>query len=124
MFVAKRARPDIHQMAVVLSTRVKEPNYNYWKELVIMIKYLNGTDKKCLTLSDDDLKVIRWYVDASFVVHPDFKSHTVAIMSTLQVSIQSVSRKHKLNTRIITEVELVAVGYVSVLKIGRCCLFN
>ena len=53
-----------------------------------MIKYLNGTKKKCLTLSADDLKVIKWYVGASFVVHPDFKSHTRGIMTMGQGVIQ------------------------------------
>ena len=32
------------------------------------------TDK--LTLAADDLHVIKHYVDVSFAVHPDFKSHT------------------------------------------------
>ena len=47
---------------------------------------------KYLTLSDDDLKVIKWYVDATFAVHPDFKSHTRAILNMVQGLIQSVSR--------------------------------
>ena len=54
MFVANRVRPDIHQMIVVLSPRVKEPNDTDWQKLVRMIKYLNGTNKKYLTLSADD----------------------------------------------------------------------
>jgi hypothetical protein len=32
-------------------------------------------------LSADDLHVIEWYVDASFAVHNDFKSHTGGAMS-------------------------------------------
>ena len=74
-----------------------------------MIKYLNGKKKKNLTLSDDYLKVIKWYVDASFAVHPDSNNHTVAIVTMGQGQIQSVSSKHKLNMRFITEAELVAV---------------
>ena len=81
MFVPKRAIPDIHKMVVVLSTRVKEPNVTDCKKLVIMIKYLNGTKKNYLLVSDDYLKVIKWYMDASFVVHPGFKSRTGAIMT-------------------------------------------
>ena len=46
-----------------------------------MIKYFNGTNKKHLTLSADDLKVVKWYVDASFSFHPDLKSHTTAIIN-------------------------------------------
>ena len=88
MFVAKRERPDIHQTDAVLSTRVKEPNDNYCQRLVIMIKYFYGTKKKYLTLSAGYLKVITWYMDAIFVVHPDFKIHTGAIMTMGQGVIQ------------------------------------
>ena len=100
MFLAKRAVLDIHQTVVVLSTRVKEPNQTYWEKLFRTIKYLNGTNKNYLTLSSYDLKVIKWYMDASFVVHPGFKSRTRAIVTIRRVEMQSVSRKQKLNTRI------------------------
>ena len=76
-----------------------------------MIKYLNGTKKKYLTLSADYFKVTKWYVDASFVVHPDFNSHSGEIMTMGQVATYSVSRKQKVDTRSSTEAELVAVDY-------------
>ena len=41
-----------------------------------------------------------------------------------QVSMQSLSRKHKLNTRISTEAELVVVIDSSVSFFGRCYLLN
>ena len=75
-----------------------------------MIKYLNGGNKKYLTLSDDDLKMVKYYAGKILAVHLDFKSHTGAIMTMGQSSIQSVFRKQKLNTRISTEAELVAIG--------------
>ena len=53
-----------------------------------MIKYFNGENKNYLTLSSDDLKGVKWYVDVSFVVHPDFKSHTRALMTMVQVLVQ------------------------------------
>ena len=81
MSVANRVRPDIHQMSTVFSTKVKEHNDNDWKILVWMIKYLNDTNKNYPTLSSDDLKLIKWCVDASFAVSPDFKSHAGAIMN-------------------------------------------
>ena len=79
-----------------------------------MINYFNGTKKKNLTLSDDYLKLIKWYVDASFAVHPDFNNHTVVIVTMVQGQIQSVSSKHKLNKRIITEAGIVDVDCASV----------
>ena len=58
-------------------------------------------------MSAKSLHVIKWYVDASFAVHPDFKSHTGAVMTMGKGAMQSVSSKQKLNTRSSTESELV-----------------
>ena len=72
-----------------------------------MMRYLNGTRADVLTLSVDDPHIIHWHVDASFAVHPDFRSHTGGVMTYGQGAIQSVSRKQRLNTRSSTEAELV-----------------
>jgi hypothetical protein len=53
--------------------------------------------------------VVKWYVDALFVVHPDFKSHTSAVMKLGKGAMQSIARKQKMNVRSSTEGELVAV---------------
>ena len=112
LFLAKRARPDILPTDIILASRVISPNETDWKKLRRLIKYLNGTRKKCLTLLVENLKVVKWMVDASFAVHPDFKSHTGAVMSMGKGAMQSISKKQKLNTRSSTEAELVAVDDV------------
>jgi hypothetical protein len=71
LFLCKRARPDIQQAISVLCTRVRDPNQGDWEKLMRVMKYLNGTKGENLTLSADNLRVVKWYVDASFVVHPD-----------------------------------------------------
>jgi hypothetical protein len=53
--------------------------------------------------------VVKWYVGASFAVHPDFKSHTSAVMILGKGSMQSIARKQKMNVQSSTEGELVAV---------------
>ena len=78
-----------------------------------MIKFLNGTRNKKLTLSADDLRIIKWFVDAAFAVHPDFKSHTGGNMTFGQGAVQSISQKQKLNTRSSTESELVGTDDIS-----------
>ena len=108
LFLSKRARPDIHPTIAILCTRVKEPTEADAQKLLRMMKYLNGTKKLVLNLSAESLSVVKWYVDASFAVHPDFKSHTGAVMTMGKGAIQSLSRKQKLNTRSSTEAELVA----------------
>jgi hypothetical protein len=103
--LCKHARPDIHPTITVLCTRVKDPNEADWGKLIRLMKYLNGTKKKRLTLSAGNLRCIKWYVDASFAVHPDFKSCTGATMSFEddKGAVQYVSRKQKLNTKSSTE---------------------
>ena len=77
-------------------------------------QFFDGTKKKWLNLSDDYLKVIKWWVGAGFSVCPDFKSRTGAIITLGQGEMQSVSRKKKLNTGRSIEAELVIVGNASV----------
>ena len=64
-------------------------------------------------LAADDLRVVKWYVDASFAVHPDFMSHTGGVMTFGDGAIQSVLRKQKLNMCSITEAELVGADDVA-----------
>jgi hypothetical protein len=71
--------------------------------------------EKVLRIRADDIHVVKWFVDAAFAVHPDFKSHTGAVMTMGDGAIQSISRKQKLNTRSSTESELVGVDDVSVM---------
>ena len=107
LFACKRARPDIHQVISVLSTRTKDPNQDDWKKLVHLMKNLNATKKDKLHLSIDNINVIKWWVDASFAVHPDFKSHTGMAMSMGRGCPINASQKQKLNTDSSTSAELV-----------------
>ena len=107
LFACKRARPDIHTAITALCTHVKSPNQDDWKKLHRLLRYINGTRQDKLILSADDLHVIKWYVDAAFAVHPDFKSHTGGGMTYGTGMPQTMARKQKLNTRSSTEAELV-----------------
>ena len=113
LFACKRTRPDIHTAIAILCTRVKAPNQDDWRKLTDLMRYLNGTRNDKLILSADNLHIIKWWVDAAFAVHPDFKSHTGAGMTLGKGIIQSQSRKQKLNTKSSTEAELVGVDDVS-----------
>jgi hypothetical protein len=62
-----------------------------------------------LTLEADNLQVVKWWVDASYAVHPDMKSHTGATMTLGKGSVYSASVRQKLNTKSSTEAELVGV---------------
>ena len=117
LFMAKRTRPDIMTAIAFLCTRVKCPDVHDWKKLARVMKYLQVTPFLPLTLGWDGTGNVSWYVDASFAVHGDMKSHTGGVMTLGQGAVISVSTKQKINTKSSTEAELVGVDDVLNLEI-------
>ena len=109
LFLCKRARPDLQPTIPFLCTRVKDPDIDDWKKLLRMLKYLEGTKDLELTLEAENGNVLlcKWYPDAAFAVHSDFKSHTGAVLTLGKGAVNTISAKQKLNTRSSTEAELV-----------------
>ncbi len=63
------------------------------------------------TIGADDLGKLRTWVDASYAVHPDMRSHTGGAMSFKRGAILCKSTKQKLNTkRSSTEAEFVGAS--------------
>ena len=56
----------------------------------------------------EDLSTIKWFVDASYTVHPDSKGHTGAVMTLGKGATTSFSTKQKVNVQSSTEGELVS----------------
>ena len=110
LYLGKRGRPDILTAVSFLCTRVKEPDIDDYKKLNRCINYLEGTQDLFLTLGTDGECVVNWWVDASFAVHEDMKSHTGAAMSLGRGSVINKSSKQKINTRSSTEAEVVGVN--------------
>ena len=65
-----------------------------------------------MTLSAETLNLIKWYVDASYAVHRDLKSHTSGALTFGKGAAQGVSTKQKIMTRSSTESELVGTDDV------------
>ena len=108
LFACKRARPDTATAISVLTTRVRNPTVDDWGKLVRYMQYVKRTWKNILTLSADSLHVLKWYVDTSFAVHPDFKSHMGGTFTMGEGAMQAITSKQTLNTRSSTEAKLVA----------------
>ena len=109
LFMGKKARPDVQPTVAFLCTRVKEADNDDWKKLRRLMLFLKQTEKDVLTLSANDIRLVKWWVDGSYAVHKDCRSQTGATMSMGQGSILSSSKKQGLNTRSLTETEVVAV---------------
>lgn len=109
LFAAKRARPDIQTAIAFLCTRVKSPDVDDWKKLKRVLGYIKETIFLPLTLGSDGTGNIYWYVDASFAVHNNMRSHTGAVITFGIGAALSMSTKQKINTKSSTEAEIVGV---------------
>ena len=110
LYLSKRTRPDIQTAIAFLTTRVSSPDHDDYKKLGRCLKYVAETKDIPLVLEAVGLHSICWWVDASFGVHPNLRSHTGATLSFGKGSPFAVSCKQKLNTRSSTEAELVGLN--------------
>ena len=81
LFLCKRAQPDVQTSVSFLCTRVKSPDTDDYKNLAWVIRYLQATADMPLILEAENLQIAMWWVDASFAVHSDMKSHTGGVLS-------------------------------------------
>jgi hypothetical protein len=110
MYLSQRARPDMRTAASFLSTRVKKPDVDDEKKLIRALKYLQATVHLVMTIdARGDFLTVQWWVDASYAVHPDMKSHTGGVMSMGHGAVYATSTRQKITTRSSTEAELVGV---------------
>jgi len=52
----------------------------------------------------------KWWIDASYAVHPDMKSHTGGVFSLGKGAVYATSTRQKINTKSSTEAELVGIA--------------
>jgi hypothetical protein len=112
LFICKRARPDLQTAVDFLSRRVKSCDEDDYKKLIWMVYFLRATRNEFLTLSATILHNVRWWVDASYSVHPDMIIHTGGAISLGRGVIYGTSKPQKLNTKSSTEADLVGVDDV------------
>jgi len=86
---------------------VKSPDMDDYKKLPIVIQYIRDTQDISLTMEADGNP--HWWVDSSYAVHPDMKSHKGMLMSLGKGCTYTASNKQKLNTKSSTEAKLVAI---------------
>ena len=110
LYLSKWTRPDLQTAVAFLTTWVQHADEDDWKKLGRCLNYLRNTRDLPLILSCDSSNIIRWWVVASFGVHPNLQSHTGATVSMGRGSIFSFSTEQKINTRSSTEAELVGVN--------------
>jgi hypothetical protein len=110
LYVSKRSRLDIQLPIAFLCTRVSCSTTQDWMKLKRVLEYLRGTLDEFLTLGADDIGMMKTWVDASYAVHQDMKSHTGGVVSFGIGAVMSKSSKQKLNVKSSTEAELVGAS--------------
>jgi hypothetical protein len=109
LYLCKQARPDLQPTVAFLTTRVAQPDTDDWKKLTRAIRYLRDSKDLYLTLEVDEGIDVKWWIDTSFAVHLDMRSHTGGTLSLGKGSVYSMSRKQRINTKSSTVAELVGV---------------
>jgi hypothetical protein len=113
LYLSQRGRPDLQTAVSFLFKRTSAPDEDDYKKLTRAMRYLQGTKGLKLVLSADGSGTIWWWwVEASYGVHTDMKSHTGGTMSMGKGSIYSSARAQKLVACSLTERELIGVHNV------------
>jgi hypothetical protein len=106
-YATKRARPDTCTTIAFLKMRVRELDKDDWTKLVHLMRYIRDTRTMPPILSANGSCILKWWVDASFAVHPNMRGHSRGGLS-LGRGFPIVSyTKQKLYNRSSTETEIV-----------------
>ena len=93
-----------------MTKKVLSPTHEDGRKLLRALRYLAHTSDVVLTLGYRGVPTIHVFIDASFAVHTDKKSHT-GVMSSLGVgAFYTKSTSQKINTTSSCEAELVALS--------------
>ena len=111
MYLAKRVRPDLLCSVMYLATKVKSPTVQELKKLSRVIKYLNYTRELGIVLIAGTGEIgVTAFIDASYGVHSDAKSHSGVYITLGSGPIFAKSSKQKIVSKSSHEAELVATS--------------
>jgi hypothetical protein len=110
-YLAKRVRPDLLTALSFLVTRTSAPTLQDYGKLERVLNYLASTKGLGIVLrpSTGELE-LRSYVDASYAVHKDAKSHTGIVVTLGSGPVYVKSSRQTLVTKSSAESELVALS--------------
>jgi hypothetical protein len=80
------------------------------KKLQRVVRYLRANDKEGMCLQPDTVLQAYGWVDASFAVHHDMRSHTGAVLGLGKGPFWAKSSVQKLNSKSSTEAELIGAS--------------
>ena len=110
LYLAKRVRPELLVAVAFLVRRVQCPDEDDWHKMIRLIQYIRGSSELGIRLSADSHLSVTAFIDASYGVHFDLKSHTGAVITLGRGPVFAKSTTQKLNTTSSAEAELVALA--------------
>jgi hypothetical protein len=112
LYLAKRVRPECLAAVAYLATRVTRCNSHDIEKLCRLVRYIRSTSDLGLVLRPGVLGLlVRLFVDASYGVHADGKSHTGSCVVLGDVgAVHCRSTKQAIVTKSSTEAELVGLS--------------
>lgn len=110
LYLAKRVRPEILTAVSYLASRVTCATEDDMSKLQRIFAYLNNEPNLGLILEAGGDIQLHAYIDASFGVHHDGKSHTGGVISMGGGATYVKSAKQRLVSKSSTEAELIALS--------------
>ena len=81
LYLSKISRSDIQFPVSLLFTRVRDPDTDYYKNLNMVMKYIQYTIGLPLILSIKNSGNIKWYIDAAFAAQKYTRRHNCGLMA-------------------------------------------
>ncbi|CAJ1965740.1 unnamed protein product [Cylindrotheca closterium] len=110
LYVSRRCRLDIQTAIGYLCTRVGCPDEDDWVKLKRVLQYLKGSIDLTRIIGGDNIRRMQAWVDVSYGIHDDCKSHTGGCISFGWGVISTMCKKQGLNVKSSTEGEVVGVS--------------
>ena len=110
LYLAKRVRPELLVAISFLARRVQHPDVDDWDKMIRLIRYIRGSKDLGIRLCGSTQLAVTAYIDASFGVHSDLKSHTGCTITIGKGPVYAKSSVQRLNTVSSAEAELVGLA--------------
>ena len=110
LWVMKRSRQDIETSIYFLCTRLKDRYIHDWGKLRRVLQFLSHTIGGDCVIGADNLYEVLTYVGASYSTHDNMRGRIGGCMTVTWGLIHAKFSKKKLNTKILTESEVVGAS--------------
>ena len=111
LYITKRGSREIDPTVAFLCTRVFKSNYDNWKKLERLLMFLKNTTDDKIYIGVFNVESLYTWIDSAYACHPEMKIYTGGAILFGKSMLHCWSGKKKLNTKILTEVEIVGVSY-------------